>query len=62
MGLFTVGQARMEIARLRPLLDELVVIRADVVELAAALTTGEPTVLGGLIVLLGVYLVQRSKA
>jgi hypothetical protein len=49
MGLFTVAQARMELRRLRPLLDELVVVRADVVELAAALTTGgEPTVLGGL--------------
>lgn len=42
-------QARMELARLLPLLDELVVVRADVVELAAALTTGgKPTVLGGL--------------
>lgn len=48
MGLFTLTQARMELARLRPLLDELVVVRADVVELAAALTSGEPTALGGL--------------
>jgi len=49
MGLFTLAQARRELARLRPLLDELVVVRADVVELAAALTTGgEPTTLGGL--------------
>ena len=49
MGLFTPPQARMELTRLRPLLDELVVVRADVVELAAALATGgEPTVLGGL--------------
>jgi len=49
MGLFTLPQARMELGRLRPLLDELVVVRADVVELAAALTAGgEPTSLGGL--------------
>jgi hypothetical protein len=49
MGLFTVARARTELARLRPTLDEIVVVRADVVELAAALTTGgEPTVLGGL--------------
>lgn len=49
MGLFTLKQARMELARLRPVLDELVVVRADVVELSAALTAGgEPTALGGL--------------
>jgi hypothetical protein len=49
MGLFTLEQARMELAVLRPVLDELVVVRADVVELAAALTDGgEPTALGGL--------------
>jgi len=49
MGLFTVAQARTELIRLRPVLDELVVVRADVVELAAALTAGgPPTVLGGL--------------
>jgi hypothetical protein len=49
MGLFTVSQARNELDRLRPVLDELVVVRADVVELAAALTPGgEPTTLGGL--------------
>jgi hypothetical protein len=49
MGLFTPAQARMEITRLRPVLDELVVVRADVVELAAALTSGgEPSALGGL--------------
>lgn len=47
--MFTLARARMEIIRLRPVLDELVVVRADVVELAAALTVGgEPTVLGGL--------------
>ena len=49
MGLFTVSQARKELAALRPLLDELVVVRADAVELAASLATGgEPTSLGGL--------------
>ena len=49
MDLFTPAQAREEIARLRPLLDELVVVRADVVELAAALAGGgEPTSIGGL--------------
>ena len=49
MGLFTVAQARAELAQLLPLLDELVVVRADVVELSAALTDGgPPTTLGGL--------------
>ena len=49
MDLFTPAQARMELARLQPLLDELVTVRADVVELAAALTGGgEPTGIGGL--------------
>lgn len=49
MGLFTRAQARSELARLRPVLDEIVVVRADVVELAAALHTGGgPTELGGL--------------
>jgi hypothetical protein len=49
MGLFTLAEARTELARLRPVLDELVLVRADVVELAAALTPGgEPTSLGGL--------------
>jgi hypothetical protein len=49
MGLFTPAQARSELARLRPVLDELIVVRADMVELSAALTTGgEPTPLGGL--------------
>jgi hypothetical protein len=48
MGLFTVGEAREEIARLRPVLDELVVVRADVVELAAAVSTGAHHPLGGL--------------
>jgi hypothetical protein len=48
MGLFTVGEARQEIARLRPVLDELVLVRADVVELAAAVSTGARHPLGGL--------------
>ena len=49
MGLFTREQARLELDGLRPVLDELVVVRADVVELSAALTEGgAPTTLGGL--------------
>ena len=49
MDLFTPEQARTELARLRPLLDELVSVRADVVELAAALSGGgAPTAIGGL--------------
>lgn len=49
MGLFTPAEARAELARLRPALDELIVVRADTVELAAALVPGgEPTDLGGL--------------
>lgn len=49
MGLFTPAEARSELSRLRPVLDEIVVVRADVVELAAALNeAGEPTELGGL--------------
>jgi hypothetical protein len=49
MGLFTLTQARIELTRLRPALDELVAVRADLVELSAALTAGgEPTGLGGL--------------
>lgn len=49
MGLFTVPEARAELDRLRPVLDELVVVRADLVELSAALTPGgPPTALGGL--------------
>lgn len=49
MGLFTVAQARTELDRLRPVLDELVAVRADMVELSAALSPGgRPTGLGGL--------------
>jgi hypothetical protein len=49
MGLFTVQDARAELERLRPLLEEIVSVRADMVELSAALVPGgEPTTLGGL--------------
>jgi hypothetical protein len=49
MGLFTVAEARTELARLRPVLDEIVAVRADMVELTAALAVGgEPSALGGL--------------
>ena len=49
MGLFTVAEARQELARLMPVLDEIVAVRADMVELSAALATGgRPTPLGGL--------------
>jgi arsenite methyltransferase len=49
MGLFTLAEARSELAALRPVLDELVVVRADAAELALALTVGgAPTALGGL--------------
>lgn len=49
MGLFSLPEARAELARLRPVLDEIVTVRADLVELSAALTPGgSPTVLGGL--------------
>jgi hypothetical protein len=49
MGLFTVAEARAELVGLRPVLDEIVVLRADMVELSAALVPGgEPSDLGGL--------------
>ncbi|SDY68180.1 hypothetical protein SAMN05421504_106367 [Amycolatopsis xylanica] len=49
MGLFTVPEARAELVRLRPVLDELVAVRADAAELAASLNPGgTPTELGGL--------------
>jgi hypothetical protein len=49
MGLFTLAAARQQLTRLRPVLDELVAVRADAAELAAALAPGgEPTGLGGL--------------
>jgi hypothetical protein len=49
MGLFTLEEARAELNRLRPVLEEIVAVRADMVELSAALVPGgEPTALGGL--------------
>ncbi|MBB5958060.1 hypothetical protein FHS29_004668 [Saccharothrix tamanrassetensis] len=48
MGLFTLPEARRELDRLRPVLDEIVGLRADAAELSAALGAGEPTALGGL--------------
>ncbi|MEV4133188.1 DUF2203 domain-containing protein [Dactylosporangium sp. NPDC049742] len=49
MGLYTVAAARAALAQLRPLLDELVAVRADAAELAAALAPGgAATTLGGL--------------
>ena len=49
MPLFTIEDARAELARLLPVLDEVVALRADAAELAAASTTGgRPTDLGGL--------------
>ena len=48
-GLFEVDEARAELARLRPVLDEIVTLRADAAELAASLRPGGPlTDLGGL--------------
>ncbi|MGH3451886.1 MAG: DUF2203 domain-containing protein [Haloechinothrix sp.] len=49
MGLFTVTEARTELDHLRPVIKELVAVRADAAELAASLTPdGVPTGLGGL--------------
>ena len=49
MGLFTVEEAVAELAVLLPVLDEIVVLRAEAAELAAAATAGgRPTDLGGL--------------
>lgn len=49
MGLFSIAQARAELARLRPVLADVVALRADAAELAASLTAGAaPTALGGL--------------
>ncbi|GIF14135.1 DUF2203 domain-containing protein [Actinoplanes teichomyceticus] len=49
MGLFTLEEARAELDRLRPVLEEIIEVRADMVELSAALVPGgEPTRLGGL--------------
>ena len=47
-GLFTIAEARVVLAELRPVLDELVALRADAAELSAATQSGPPTTLGGL--------------
>ena len=48
MGLFTWAEARTEVARLGPVLNELVIVRADAAELAAGLAPGgQATWLGG---------------
>jgi hypothetical protein len=48
VGLFTVDEARAELARLLPLLDEIVRLRGDHAELTAAVQGGTPSELGGL--------------
>lgn len=49
MGLFTVDEAREELAALRPVIEELLSLRADAAELATSLSPGgRPTELGGL--------------
>lgn len=45
---FRVQQARAVLRSLRPVLDELIEVRADAAELAAALSAGLPSSLGGL--------------
>ena len=48
MALFTPDEAVAELDRLLPVLDEIVSLRADAAELAAAATAGgRPTPLGG---------------
>jgi hypothetical protein len=46
--LYTVLEARESLAALRPVLTELISVRADVAELSAAVQLGEPSALGGL--------------
>lgn len=48
MGLFTLEEAREELVGLRPVLAEIVSVRADAVELAAAVAAGTATSLGGM--------------
>lgn len=49
MGPFTIAEARDELERLHPLLDEFVVVRCEAAELGASLRDKErPTSLGGL--------------
>ena len=45
---YTLDSARVALAGLMPLLDEIVAVRADAAELAAAVNGGPPTDLGGL--------------
>ena len=46
--MFTVDEARAELSRLLPLLDEVVRLRGDHAELTAAVRGGPPSSLGGL--------------
>lgn len=48
MALFSLAEAHEELARLLPLLDRVVALRADAAELAAAQNGGVPSELGGL--------------
>jgi hypothetical protein len=54
VGLFTVDDARAELTRLLPLLDDVVRLRAEHAELSAAVAGGPPSPLGGLPELKGV--------
>lgn len=46
--MYTITEAKDAVAALLPRLDEIVALRADTAELAAAVTAGAPTPLGGL--------------
>ena len=48
MGLFTLEEAREELLALQPVLAEIISVRADAVELAAAVTAGTASSLGGI--------------
>lgn len=48
MGLFTIDEARAELVRLLPLLDEIIRRRAEHAELTAAVNGGPSSMLGGL--------------
>lgn len=48
MGLFTLEEAREVLSGLRPVLDEIVRLRADAAELGASARSGVRTPLGGL--------------
>jgi hypothetical protein len=45
---FTIGEARAVLADLRPTIDDLITVRADAVELSAAVQQGIASPLGGL--------------